>query len=146
VRRLEVEVGATWTRLPLAVGALAEQQVEAVLYPIIVTSVDPKALQAVGAWPFPEQLVDRLLLDASADAAENAHSDEERSRAGRALDDDPVLAGAGSSTPPAARSPASPSPDRAVGALTAAEGRPPSINRSPTADDTPAAAAAPTVD
>ena len=39
----------------------------------------------MGAWPSPEQLVDRLLY-ARADAAGNAHSDEERSRARRALD------------------------------------------------------------
>jgi len=57
--------------LPLAVGALTEQQVEATLrrlygagyidgvtmdqaqHAIIVTSVDPRALQAVGAWPRP---------------------------------------------------------------------------------------------
>ena len=54
-------------------------------HPIILTSVHPRALQAVGAWPSPEQLVSRL-LDALADAAENAPTDEERSRARRALD------------------------------------------------------------
>jgi hypothetical protein len=102
VRLLEV-AGRHQVELPLEVGALSRQQVEAALrrlygagyidgvtidqaaHPIIVTSVCHNALQAVGAWPSPEKLVDRL-LDALADAAENAHSEEERSRARRALD------------------------------------------------------------
>ncbi len=54
-------------------------------YPVAVTGVTEKALRVTGAWPSPEQLVDRLLA-ALAEAAQNAASPEERSKARRALD------------------------------------------------------------
>jgi hypothetical protein len=102
VHRLEVD-GEHRVDTPLAVDDLEPTQVEAALrrleeagfikgvttaessYPVVITSVTARALQAVGAWPSPEQLVDRLLA-ALDHAAKHANTNEERSRARRTLD------------------------------------------------------------
>lgn len=78
------QVGAAARRLAAGDLILTENVAETTV-PAYVFGITPRALQAVGTWPSPEQLVDRL-LEALADAAEHAGTDEERSRARRALD------------------------------------------------------------
>ena len=102
VRRLEYE-GEQRVFFPFAIGELTEQQVGAALrrlreggfvdgrgvaeleHPLVIVAVTARALQAVGAWPSPEQLADRLLA-ALADVAEHGRTDDERGRARRALE------------------------------------------------------------
>lgn len=103
VRQLEYEGEPRVFVESLEVPGLTEQQIEAATrrlrdsgliegrgvaeleHPLVVVRVSGHALQVVGAWPSPEQLVDRLLT-ALADAAEHAGSEDERGRARRALD------------------------------------------------------------
>lgn len=66
-------------------GLLEGRGIAEASHPLVVLRVSAHALQLVGAWPSAEQLVDRL-LDALAEAAEHGETDDERSRARRALD------------------------------------------------------------
>ena len=100
VQRLEAD-GASRVDTPFEVDGLDWPQAAAALrrlanagyargvetaqadYPIVVTSVSERALQAVGAWPSPEDLVDRLLA-ALEEAEQAATTPEERTKLQRA--------------------------------------------------------------
>lgn len=66
-------------------GLIEGRGVAELEHPLVVVRVSARALQLVGTWPSPEQLVDRL-LEALAAAAEEASTADERSRARRALE------------------------------------------------------------